>query len=705
MTDDERRECPLLRCKRRFTTHELMLQHLYGCEHLSAAEYFCYDCQRVERFNDGKCRRCLAHPSRRHKLKSMAKNFFSSLGIKSPQSHLAACCDSSTAISADSGLIFPPPLCQAELETNEIFEMDSDQFRLQDEPNLDRPPSPLDAQMHQPTLHPPPTPPPDRLDLAHDPSAPLCSIRFDRLSLVPVELESISPLPESLVDWDPAPVDLADHDMPIDDKRKCTSSPAPVSPSSPTPGHAQPGIYPYHYTDNAYNSPIPVPERPALQVNTHGMEQYRQQTRARCKTLAPSSSVRSTTSVASTASTATTTSNISGISTATSNISPISAWSGAWTIASVDCNLASPPSDDSHRLQHLSLGDAFQSLNPVTADDQNEPHPHPHHGKNSNLPVGIPSISLHDIFSELPADCPITGTTVNPDFLASPPLSVDHLFPPQNLYTFGDPNTSSPNPSIPNTLHSIEPMRATETATSTSTMDPPPVHNLDLPLGPLNPLNHTAIPAFARRDTQGCSAAATSLVGTAWDAIQTHVAVSKSKLAQVFGNPLVAQLDTLSPRSITSAGLAALNRINAREPLSDPVQLLCFVHVAYSLSFVLDDKRTSERSRHLYDHVLAYGDLIAPDFKSAFSEVVDAIWRPADSPKTTSAACTPAVSRSSSLKDKDPDRGSAARKRKQRDSLVRVAESFLDGKSFSTLLFFPLIFFCPNVTPKLNPSF
>lgn len=90
MTPSERLECPLLRCRKRFSSHEQMLQHLYACDKLESGEYWCYDCGRAERFTDAKCKRCLGHPTKRGKVLSMAKNFFTSLGHKSKKDGLLA---------------------------------------------------------------------------------------------------------------------------------------------------------------------------------------------------------------------------------------------------------------------------------------------------------------------------------------------------------------------------------------------------------------------------------------------------------------------------------------------------------------------------------------------------------------------------------------------------------------------------------------
>ncbi|KAG7101193.1 hypothetical protein HYQ44_019287 [Verticillium longisporum] len=60
-----------------------MLKHLYTCNLLSTGEYWCYECEKPEKFTDGKCKRCLGHPGKRRKILKIAKNFFSTIGHKS----------------------------------------------------------------------------------------------------------------------------------------------------------------------------------------------------------------------------------------------------------------------------------------------------------------------------------------------------------------------------------------------------------------------------------------------------------------------------------------------------------------------------------------------------------------------------------------------------------------------------------------------
>ncbi|KAK5628514.1 hypothetical protein RRF57_004229 [Xylaria bambusicola] len=80
MAFSERLRCPLLRCGEHFEGHEDMLRHLADCQHLATGEYVCYECMKVERFNDKKCTCCLGQPTKRRRIINMAKNFFSNIG-------------------------------------------------------------------------------------------------------------------------------------------------------------------------------------------------------------------------------------------------------------------------------------------------------------------------------------------------------------------------------------------------------------------------------------------------------------------------------------------------------------------------------------------------------------------------------------------------------------------------------------------------
>ncbi|KAJ4390230.1 hypothetical protein N0V85_007429 [Neurospora sp. IMI 360204] len=79
-----------------------MLKHLINCSYLSTGEYWCPQHNRVERFDDVKCKRCLSHPSKRRKMLFMAKKFFHGLGHKSKRGQ-------DSAIDLDHDSSAPPP--------------------------------------------------------------------------------------------------------------------------------------------------------------------------------------------------------------------------------------------------------------------------------------------------------------------------------------------------------------------------------------------------------------------------------------------------------------------------------------------------------------------------------------------------------------------------------------------------------------------
>jgi hypothetical protein len=138
LTSEQKLECPLVNCRRGFPNHELMLQHVYECEHLDSKQYYCYDCEREERFDDAKCKKCSGHPAKFRKLFSLTryKQLFSSMGRKSRKEldHQHQPCGSFQGVQSNTagyapsswGLDASPPKAQAELSsTAEIMELDS----------------------------------------------------------------------------------------------------------------------------------------------------------------------------------------------------------------------------------------------------------------------------------------------------------------------------------------------------------------------------------------------------------------------------------------------------------------------------------------------------------------------------------------------------------------------------------------------------
>ncbi|KAF5604693.1 hypothetical protein FPCIR_763 [Fusarium pseudocircinatum] len=284
MTPQEKLECPMLRCRKRFANHELMLQHLYSCSWLSTSEYWCYECGKSERFNDSKCKRCLGHPSRRKKILSMAKSFFNSLGHKPKNSALE-----DLDLDSDIGETEAPPSydlavapSELELPTNEIHEIGSSGIVLQ--PILEN----ENENENEAEISPAPmlTPYTSSLPIQH---------QAQTLPAHPAELESDATLSDPL-----------DFMLP--------------------PGT----VVPVNLIDPGCNI---TSVRPTLQLHTESLEEYRREQKRRSKgQVAPSTSVRSTASTNSTSSTNTTDTTFSRES---YNISPISSFSDQWASAPV----------------------------------------------------------------------------------------------------------------------------------------------------------------------------------------------------------------------------------------------------------------------------------------------------------------------------------------------------------------------------------
>lgn len=119
ISSSEKLQCPLIRCRKQFPDHERMLRHLADCEHLPSREYWCYDHMCIERFDDVKCRTsCISHPSRRRRMLSLAKTFFSALGHKSRRVP-----EFPTDVD-DDGLLAPPSYHDSQHESHQALDLD-----------------------------------------------------------------------------------------------------------------------------------------------------------------------------------------------------------------------------------------------------------------------------------------------------------------------------------------------------------------------------------------------------------------------------------------------------------------------------------------------------------------------------------------------------------------------------------------------------
>ncbi|KAI2620094.1 hypothetical protein GGR54DRAFT_630594 [Hypoxylon sp. NC1633] len=332
MAPSERLSCPLVLCGERFDDHETMLRHLTKCQHLKTGEYLCYDCMKIERFNDRKCRCCLGQPTKRRRILNMAKNFFSNIGNRprkgAPQPDFR-----------DDGSMPPPSYDSLVIDLEEREQRQREQQQHQQQQH--------ERQQQEQRPQPQPQPQP-RLELnsreIHEldsrqmmPTAELDPINYDT---------QIADIPMASDRHNAIPGDIACSQLDVPSNRgapltqrlvKDTSMPPPtLSPS--TPG----GV------------------RPSLALDTH-VDRYRNVPQR--KHLSPSSSLRSTRS--------------------SQNISPITPWSAdsvvsrAWTMnSSIDTTMTSPitpcsPSDAPPVLQPEEILATAKAATTCPDDDCN----------------------------------------------------------------------------------------------------------------------------------------------------------------------------------------------------------------------------------------------------------------------------------------------------------------------------------------------
>ncbi|KAF3767751.1 hypothetical protein M406DRAFT_328810 [Cryphonectria parasitica EP155] len=304
ISSSEKLQCPLFRCRKSFPDHEHMLKHLAACQHLPTREYWCYEHFRVETFDDMKCRRCIGHPSRRRKMLSMAKTFFSTLGHKSRKG-------SPDSIPIHEDVMLAPP----SYHESQALNLD-----LPEKPEL----SSTDSEILEidstevTTIIEPPVPAINPQDL-----------------LLP-ELDSV-PL-QSSMQWQPTP-----FMSPISCCDLSAAAPAFESLSAACPAP--------HLPSQAVQQPHLAPRAPSPS--------------ARSKNLSPSSSVRSTTSTVSNISSISTSSSLwSAPSTAWSGLetnftsasvdllSPMDVSQGG-AIFDGDCTDGCPPPNPLHTISEL----------------------------------------------------------------------------------------------------------------------------------------------------------------------------------------------------------------------------------------------------------------------------------------------------------------------------------------------------------------
>ncbi|KAF4973556.1 hypothetical protein FSARC_192 [Fusarium sarcochroum] len=553
-------------------------------------EYWCYECGKSERFNDAKCKRCLGHPSKRRKIMSMAKNFFSSLGHKSKNSSLQDLDldldfgDPEAPPSYDLAVGPPEPEVELELHSNEIHEIGSSETPLhtimEDETEAETVPAPI----HTPYLQPLPIQP---------------------LPIRPAELESDATLSEPL-GW---------HTLPPDT------------------------VVPVNLIDPGCNT---GPERPVLQLHTAGLEEYRREQKRRSKgQVAPSTSVRSTASTNSTSSTNTTNTTNTTFSTESYNISPISPWSDQWPNATGFESTLTSSGGDLGSSGGLLRTNSFAFSRKASAAK----------GWDSFDNEAAATYDSH--LTELSADMPMLGA-LPADSPLQDPLALD-----PSIFTLND-----------SSLTSDFDLDSSLALTDNNATMPP------------------SQPSTLPQPTVGFYHNPRSIVGTAWDTLQMHIANSMDKLNQITKNHLAGQLRNMSPHAISMSGLQTLiHIIEGRQPTA-PVDLLCFVHLVYCFSLVVHEKDAANRTTDLFGQALSYSVMFSRQDLQLYIQIVNTLWKPAAMTEAevvnlVRSKASSSVSRSSSLKGKENE--SMPSHQPKVDSLAFLAKYFLDQLEYATI--------------------
>ncbi|KAL7919681.1 hypothetical protein ACQKWADRAFT_300484 [Trichoderma austrokoningii] len=609
MTPEERRECPLLRCRKRFPNHELMLQHLYSCNHLAGGEYWCYDCERPEQLSDVKCRRCLGHPSKRRKIVTMAKSFFSSLGHrpKSPPGLALAAAASSMGMGSGSGTgtgtgtvssgedeqeppsyesVFTPSTPtptppQAELFSTEIHEIGSSEVLLPTIPECETETEAIPAPGMVPCLPPStfPISPPG----SHAGAVPL-----------PSTMEA------DFINWRPSP------------------------PSPPT-------VAPQSLMKPMINARLV--DRPTLQVNTH-LDQFRgPQAGRRSKVLAPSSSVRSTASTDSTDSTDSTN------STASYNISPMSGWSSGWTKTSGFESALTSPDDLISPQSLLPAGPFTSSSRPIPFSNSE-----------------FENMVANSCPSELPADIPmfddIPTATMDPQKTQAAHMSLD-----QSAFSF--------NTDIPFQMPIGPPLSSTNSInlalTSQQTSELPLLHNVA---------------------SSSLTTITQSLARSVQDALRMHIVDSRNKLETINQNALMKKLCQMSLSAVAATGLETMADIIEGRQNATPLDLLCYVHVVFSLSLVIHEHDASKHAAALFKQALLYSGWFSEPDRTSFIEVVITLWEHSEVGNSEIIELLQSGPAILDSKGKQPER---SLHELRSDPLVLLAAYFLDELEYETL--------------------
>lgn len=172
-----------------------------------------------------------------------------------------------------------------------------------------------------------------------------------------------------------------------------------------------------------------------------------------------------------------------------------------------------------------------------------------------------------------------------------------------------------------------------------------------------------------------CGPTVYSLSTTALDMVRAHVADSRAKLSVMRQSDLSGKFMALSSNDVAQRGLITLATLLSNDGAPSALDVICFVHVAYSLSLVLHQEDASRRCAQHFAQAMRYGSLFSYAEMVEYCHIAECLWKP-QAVAMSDAELPACTTFSDNSKGKQPQRHALPG---EPDSLTFVSQCFLDG--------------------------
>ncbi|KAL6890819.1 hypothetical protein GGI43DRAFT_425308 [Trichoderma evansii] len=130
--------------------------------------------------------------------------------------------------------------------------------------------------------------------------------------------------------------------------------------------------------------------------------------------------------------------------------------------------------------------------------------------------------------------------------------------------------------------------------------------------------------AFHSKESTGATSFA--LVRSVQDALRMHITDSREKLETIHENSLKKELCQVSLSFIALAGIETMADILEGHQNASPLDLLCFIHIVFSLSLVIHEHDALKYAATLLKQALLYSGWFSEPDRTSFIEVVITLW-------------------------------------------------------------------------------